>query len=94
MESATHGEMSRSVSIVDAVAADLERWGLAGTALAASALDLARALDDPEVKATPRSMLHAQLRMTLVELKKLAPEEDEADGIDELAKRRDERRGA
>jgi hypothetical protein len=81
-------------SIEEAVQADVERWGLGGTALAASALDLARALDDPEVKPTPRSMLHAQLRMVLVELAKLAPEEEEVDGIDELARRRSERRGA
>lgn len=93
MDSVTHGEMSRSV-LVEAVAADLARWGLEGTALGAAALDLARALDDPGVKPTPRSMLHAQLRMTLESLAKLAPEEDEGDVLDELAKRRDERRSA
>lgn len=94
MDSATHGEISPSVNLAEAVAADLERWGLDGTALGASALDLARALNDPSVKPTPRSMLHAQLRMVLVELAKLAPEEEEADGIDELAGKRRERRGA
>jgi hypothetical protein len=82
--------------IEEALRADFERWGteLAGTALAASALDMARALDDPETKPTPRSMLHAQLRLTLVELEKLAPEEDAEDGIDEIARKRRERRGA
>lgn len=93
MASTTDGEIPRSV-IEDAVADDVERWGLTGTALAASALDLARALDDQSVKATPRSMLHAQLRMVLVELAKLAPDAEDADGIDELATRRSERRGA
>lgn len=81
-------------SIEKSVLADLERWGLTHTALAASALDMARTLDDPETKPTPRSMLHAQLRMTLTELAKLAPPEEADDGIDELSKKRDARRGA
>ena len=80
--------------IVTAVLADLDRWGLTHTALAASALDMARILDDPATNPTPRSMLHAQLRMTLTELAKLAPPEAVNDGIDELSKKRDERRGA
>lgn len=81
-------------SIEESVLADLDRWDLAGTALAASALDMARALDDPDVNPTPRSMLHAQLRLTLVELEKLAPEQDSNDAVDEIAKKRRERRGA
>lgn len=81
-------------SIEESVFADLNRWGLAGTALAASALDMARILDDPDVNPTPRSMLHAQLRMTLTELAKLAPPEAVNDGIDELSEQRDKRRGA
>jgi hypothetical protein len=91
MDSITDGDRS---PIVTAVESDLERWGLAGTALAASALDMARILDDPATNPTPRSMLHAQLRMTLTELAKLAPEEDANDGIDEVKRKRDERRGA
>jgi hypothetical protein len=81
-------------SIEEAVRADLDRWGLTNIALAASALDMAETLDNPEVNPTPRSMLHAQLRMTLTELAKLAPEEDANDGIDEVKRKRDERRGA
>lgn len=81
-------------SIEESVLADLDRWGLASTALAASALDMARILDDPAVNPTPRSMLHAQLRMTLTELAKIAPPEAANDRIDELSKKRDERRGA
>ena len=80
--------------IVTAVLADLDRWGLTYTALAASALDMARILDDPATNPTPRSMLHAQLRMTLTELAKLAPPEAVNDGIDELSEQRDKRRGA
>lgn len=81
-------------SIEEAVSADLDRWNLSGTALGASALDLARALDDPDVKPTPRSMLHAQLRMVLVELAKVAPDEDEDDEVTEAQRRWRERRGA
>jgi hypothetical protein len=91
MDSVTGSEQS---PIVAAVRADLDRWGLANTALAASALDMARILDDPDTNPTPRSMLHAQLRMTLTELAKLAPPEAANDGIDELSKKRDERLGA
>ena len=86
--------VSDTSPMVAAVTADLERWGLAKTALAASALDLARVLDDPATNPTPRSMLHAQLRATLTELAKIAPPEVTSDGIDEIAKKRDERRGA
>lgn len=91
MDSITDGDQS---PMVMAVTADLHRWGLADTALGASALDMARVLDDPGVNPTPRSMLHAQLRMVLVELAKLAPEESVGDGIDELGEKRRERRGA
>jgi hypothetical protein len=82
--------------IVTALLADFERWGpeVSGTALAASALDMARALDDPETKPTPRSMLHAQLRMTLVELEKLAPEDEDEDAVAEAQRKWRERRGA
>lgn len=82
--------------IVTALLKDFERWGpeLAGTALAVSALDMARALDDPETKPTPRSMLHAQLRLTLVELEKLAPEEENEDKVSEAQRKWRERRGA
>ena len=86
------------MSMEDAVRADLERWGpeVAETSMAALALDGARRLDDPGLSPTPASMLHAQLRMTLVELAALAAaiEEPEADDIDELKAKRDERRGA
>jgi hypothetical protein len=91
MDSITDGNRS---PIVKAVEADLERWGLTGTALAASALDMARVLDDPATNPTPRSMLHAQLRMTLTELEKLAPEEATNDGVDEVGAKRKKRRDA
>jgi hypothetical protein len=79
-----------------AVLADLERWGaaVAGTGLAALAVNGARRLDDPDLSPTPASMLLAQVRETMVTLSKLAPERDENDAIDEIARKRDERRGA
>jgi hypothetical protein len=80
--------------IVTAVQSDLDRWGLANTALAASALDMAQTLDNPEVSPTPRSMLHAQLRMTLTELAKLAPPEAANDRIDEVKAQWEKRHGA
>lgn len=80
----------------DALRRDLAAWGpkVAGSSLAAAALNLALTLDDPKVNATPRSMLHAQYRATMLELMKLAPEEATNDGIDELGAKRNERRGA
>jgi hypothetical protein len=79
-----------------AVRRDLDRWGpkVADTALAASALDLARRLDVGDVRPTAASLLHAQLRATVLELTELAPDEAEADDIDELQRKRNERRGA
>ena len=80
--------------LVAAVKADLERWGIAeATALAASALDLADRLSESGIRPAAASMLHAQLRATLAELAKLAkPEEQAGDPVDELQKRRENRR--
>ena len=80
----------------DAVRRDLERWGpaVADTSLAASLMTMARALDDPGTSATPISMLAAQFRMTHEALSALAPPAAEDDGIDELKRLRDQRRGA
>lgn len=73
-----------------AVVRDIRRWGaeVAGTALAAVALNAARTLDDPRVTPTPRSMLLAQLRETMLKLAEMAPEQEEEDGLDELRARR------
>jgi len=83
---------ARRSDLVKAVEADLKRWQVDG-ALAASALDLARRLGEPNIRPAAASMLHAQLRATLTELAKLAvPEEKTGDPVDELQKRRDDRR--
>lgn len=83
-------------SVEEAVRADLQRWGaeIARTGLAALALSGARALDDPELSPTPRSMMMAQVRETLVKLAEIAAEreEPEADEVDEVKARREQRR--
>ena len=79
--------------LVAAVRADLQRWGIdEETSLAASALDLAERLSEAEIRPAAASMLHAQLRATLVELGKLAKPEEDGDALDELQKRREQRR--
>lgn len=89
------GELGR---MEKAVQADLERWGakVADTALAASALDIAHRLDTLGLHVQPAaaSMLHTQLRATLLELIELAPAASEDDDVDEVKRKRDERRGA
>lgn len=74
--------------------AQLEEWGLAETALGESAMDLAKRLDEPGVRPAAAAMLHAQFRPVLLELMKLAPEPEANDKIDELTRKRNERRGA
>ena len=90
-------ESSRSrAPLLAAVRADLERWGpeVAQSALAAGALDLARRLNGRSVSPTAASLLHAQLRTTLLELAKLAPTPEESDGVTDLAAEREARRKA
>jgi hypothetical protein len=82
---------ARRSDLVKAVEADLKRWQVDG-ALAASALDLARRLSEPNIRPAAASMLHAQLRATLTELAKLAVPEEAGDALDELQKRREQRR--
>ena len=84
----------RTPPLVAAVRADLGRWQIRpDSALAASALDLAERLSAPGIRPAAASMLHAQLRATLADLAKLAvPEEQPGDPVDELQRRREERR--
>lgn len=94
-EEVTVTPRSRSAKpLVAAVQADLKRWAIPeGTTLAASALDLAARLSEAGIRPAAASMLHAQLRATLAELAKLAkPEEQAGDPVDELQKRRGDRR--
>lgn len=83
-------------ALAEAVRADLKRWGIdPTTALAASAIDLAERLGEPDIRPSAAAMLHAQLRATLGELAKAAtPVAAAGDPVDELNARRKDRRGA
>lgn len=82
-------------SVVEATKRDLAELGdLADSALAASALALARELDDDSNSATSKSMCARALKETLDRLRELAPPKREADGVDELKAERERRRAA
>ena len=61
---------------------------LASSALAATALSMARELDDKGNSATSKSMCAARLLDTLDRLRELAPEEETKDNLDDLSARR------
>lgn len=61
---------------------------LAQSGLAASALTLAGAMDNPRNSATSKAMCAGQLRETMDRLRELAPPAEEDDWVDELAKRK------
>jgi hypothetical protein len=88
--------LSSSV-VIDATEAELKliakrNPGLAGSALAASAVALAYEIQNPYNSATSKSMCARELRETMAKLRELAPEADAEDGIDELGNRREARR--
>lgn len=78
------------VTVEAAVEFDLKKLPaeLAGGALAASALALAREIDHAGNSATSKSMCARALTETLEKLRALAPAEKEADKLDDLARRR------
>ena len=61
---------------------------LAVSALAQSALELARQMDDPGNSATSKSMCAKALMETLERLYSMAPPKMEQDGVDDLSDRR------
>lgn len=77
-----------------AVTADLESWGLAESGIGAAAIDIARRLGSGGISPTGAAMLHAQLNKALADLRKLAPEEETSDEIDEVRQQRERRRAA
>lgn len=88
---------ARSLKVVDAVKRDLaliakRDKALAESSLAASALVLARALDNPRNSATSKSMCSRSLIETMDRLLELAPPAEEKDKLDELSSRRAARR--
>lgn len=83
--------------LIDAVLADLERLrrqdpNLADSALAMTALAMAYEIEHPFNSATSKSMCAGKLADALRELRELAPAEEVADEVDELARRRADRR--
>lgn len=73
---------------------DIKAFGspeLAKSGLAASALALARELDDSNNSATSKAMCQKALRETLDRLRELAPVKPKKDRVDEIAKRREQR---
>lgn len=72
---------------LDAFGGDLERSGLA-----ASALALARELDDDTNSATSKSMCARSLMDAMDRLRELAPPKQQADRLDEVRKKREQRR--
>lgn len=92
-------QRKRRLSVVKAVEDDLARLGkrdakLAKSAHAATALALARDLDDTENSATSHSLCARALNETMTLLFELAPEERRGGKIDELKSRRAARRAA
>ena len=83
VEAAVKNDIERIANLDDA---------LAGGVLAANALALAREMDKPKNSATSKSMVARTLNETMEKLRTLVPEEPAADEVDELAKRRSERR--
>lgn len=75
-----------------AVRADLERWELVDTSLAAATLDIVDRLANPRLSDSAAALLHQRLDTYLSHLRKLAPaevaEDDITDLQDELAERR------
>jgi hypothetical protein len=83
----------RAMTVVASVKRDLAALAkldpdLAQSALAASALVLARQLDNSKTSATSKSMCARTLLDTLDRLRELAPEEQEDDQLDQLSARR------
>lgn len=88
---AQHAE-DEPLTVAAAVQADLDEIGqrdpaLARSGLAASALSLAREMDDKN-SATSKSMCARALREALDRLRELAPAERKKDKVDELSTRR------
>lgn len=84
------------MSVVDGVERDLEKLGgdLKDSAMAASALALAREMDDPTNSATSKSMCARSLLDVMDRLGQLAPPRKDVDGITDLNSERKRRRAA
>jgi hypothetical protein len=82
--------VTRRRSIVAATRAELEAGGKLQSALGSVALVIAERLDKAEDPGSAMAAMAKELRATMAELAKLAP--SVADPVDELKRRRQERR--
>ncbi|WP_406004421.1 hypothetical protein [Streptomyces sp. NBC_00987] len=82
--------------IVDEVRDELDKLGVTGISpgLAAVALKLAAALDALESSDAPTSQAVVADKLTtlMVRLRALAPVQEEGDGVDDIGRKREERR--
>lgn len=86
--------MSRIPSVVVAVRGEIRLLELQRSALAATALALAKQLDDSETSATSKSMCAKVLVETLDRMRAASGARRDPDRIDELGERRQTRRKA
>jgi hypothetical protein len=87
----------KPLKVAEAVQRDLNRLAkrdpdLAKSGLAAAALALAAALDEPGNSATSKAMCAKALAETFGRLREMAPEEKRKDKVDEISSRRAARR--
>ena len=80
--------------VAAAVAADLAQMpaDLAKSALAMGCLAMARLIDNPGHSATSQTMAFGRLQEAMDRLRELMPVDQEADQLDDLARRREARR--
>lgn len=83
-----------ATKLENAVRADITRWGLTDTSLAAAALDVVTRLADPELRPAAAAMLHQRLDGYLADLRKLAPPAVTHDEVDDVKEQREKRRRA
>lgn len=77
-----------------AVRADLARWKLTDTSLAAAALDVVGRLGADDLRPAAAAMLHQRLDGYLADLRKLAPPAVTHDEVDDVKEQREKRRRA
>jgi hypothetical protein len=75
-----------------AVRADLARWKLTDTSLAAAALDVVERLAAEDLRPAAAAMLHQRLDGYLADLRKIAPPAAAHDDVDEVNEQRKKRR--
>lgn len=81
------------MSVADKIAAELEDFHADETSpgMAAVALDLAKAIDESDAP-TAKAVVADKLRAIMSDLRKLAPVEVKGDAVDDVGRKREERR--